>query len=32
MPGPVNPERFLALELVEGALAGARGKVLPQTA
>jgi predicted N-acetyltransferase YhbS len=30
MPGPVNPERFLALELVEGALAEARGKVLPR--
>jgi predicted N-acetyltransferase YhbS len=29
LPGPVNPERFLYLELVEGALAGARGLVLP---
>jgi predicted N-acetyltransferase YhbS len=27
LPGPVDPERFLALELVEGALAGARGAV-----
>jgi predicted N-acetyltransferase YhbS len=27
LPGPVNPSRFLALELVEGALADARGKV-----
>jgi predicted N-acetyltransferase YhbS len=29
LPGPVDPARFLALELVEGALAGARGQVLP---
>ena len=27
LPGPVNPDRFLALELVEGALAQARGPV-----
>ena len=27
LPGPVNPDRFLALELVEGALAGAAGVV-----
>jgi predicted N-acetyltransferase YhbS len=30
MPGPVDPERFLALELVEGALPKARGHVLPR--
>jgi predicted N-acetyltransferase YhbS len=30
MPGPVDPERFLALELVEGALPKARGQVLPR--
>jgi predicted N-acetyltransferase YhbS len=30
MPGPVDPDRFLALELVEGALPKARGKVLPR--
>jgi predicted N-acetyltransferase YhbS len=30
MPGPVDPARFLALELVEGALAKARGQVLPR--
>ena len=29
MPGPVDPARFLALELAEGALAGAQGPVLP---
>ena len=29
LPGPVNPLRFLALELVEGALAGAKGLVNP---
>jgi predicted N-acetyltransferase YhbS len=31
MPGPVNPDRFLVLELVDGALARARGpvRVLP---
>ncbi|WP_210485127.1 GNAT family N-acetyltransferase [Microvirga antarctica] len=27
LPGPVNPARFLALELVDGALAGAKGQV-----
>jgi predicted N-acetyltransferase YhbS len=27
LPGPVNPERFLALELAEGSLARARGMV-----
>jgi len=27
LPGPVNPDRFLALELAEGALAAARGAV-----
>jgi predicted N-acetyltransferase YhbS len=32
LPGPVNPERFLALELVEGALAQARGAVTPRSA
>ena len=30
MPGPVDPARFLALELVDGALAKARGAVLPR--
>lgn len=30
MPGPVNPERLLALELVEGALPGARGAIRPR--
>ena len=30
MPGPVDEARFLALELVEGALAKARGEVLPR--
>jgi predicted N-acetyltransferase YhbS len=30
MPGPVDPARFLAHELVEGALAKARGRVLPR--
>jgi predicted N-acetyltransferase YhbS len=29
LPGPVNPARFLALELVEGAMAGAKGLVNP---
>ncbi|HEV2564009.1 MAG TPA: N-acetyltransferase [Microvirga sp.] len=29
LPGPVNPARFLALELVEGAMAGAKGLVSP---
>jgi predicted N-acetyltransferase YhbS len=29
LPGPVNPERFLYLELVKGALTGAHGLVLP---
>lgn len=29
LPGPVNPARFLYLELAEGALATARGLVLP---
>lgn len=29
LPGPVDPDRFLAAELVEGALEGARGVVLP---
>lgn len=29
LPGPVNPARFLALELEEGALARARGIVTP---
>ncbi|UVF20747.1 N-acetyltransferase [Microvirga terrae] len=29
LPGPVNPARFLALELGEGAMAGARGLVSP---
>jgi len=29
LPGPVNPARFLALELVEGAMAGAKGLVTP---
>lgn len=28
MPGPVNPERFLGLELAPGALAGAEGAVI----
>jgi predicted N-acetyltransferase YhbS len=28
LPGPVDPERFLAAELVNGALAGARGMVV----
>jgi len=32
LPGPVNPERFLALELEEGALAGAKGPVMPMPA
>ncbi len=34
LPGPVNPARFLALELVEGAMAGAKGLVnaLPDSA
>ena len=29
MPGPVDPERLLAAELVEGALAKARGTIMP---
>ena len=29
MPGPVDPDRLLAAELAEGALAGARGTILP---
>ena len=29
LPGPVNPDRFLALELEEGALARAKGIVTP---
>jgi predicted N-acetyltransferase YhbS len=29
MPGPVDPERFLYVELAPGALAGTRGLVLP---
>jgi len=29
LPGPVNPDRFLALELVEGALSRAKGLVAP---
>ena len=29
MPGPVDPARFLALELEDGALADANGAVLP---
>jgi predicted N-acetyltransferase YhbS len=29
LPGPVNPDRFLALELTEGALSGAKGLVAP---
>ncbi len=29
LPGPVDPARFLALEMVEGALAKARGHVTP---
>ncbi len=29
LPGPVDPRRFLALELVEGALPKARGAVIP---
>jgi len=32
MPGPVNPKRFLAVELVPGALAAARGPVRPRPA
>jgi predicted N-acetyltransferase YhbS len=27
MPGPVDPERLLACELLEGALASAKGKI-----
>jgi predicted N-acetyltransferase YhbS len=30
MPGPVDPARFLALELKEGSLAATRGAVLPR--
>jgi predicted N-acetyltransferase YhbS len=29
LPGPVNPDRFLALELIEGTLAVTKGAVLP---
>jgi len=29
LPGPVDPKRFLYVELVQGALAGMRGLVLP---
>ncbi|MGD9542967.1 MAG: GNAT family N-acetyltransferase [Methylocystis sp.] len=29
MPGPVERARFLGVELVEGALSGARGRVIP---
>jgi predicted N-acetyltransferase YhbS len=29
MPGPVDPERLLVVELVEGSLAQARGTILP---
>lgn len=29
MPGPVEEDRFLGLELISGSLAGARGRVLP---
>ena len=29
MPGPVDPDRLLAADLTEGALAGARGTILP---
>lgn len=32
MPGPVERARFLGLELVEGALRGARGRVIPAAA
>ncbi|MDP3555465.1 GNAT family N-acetyltransferase [Methylocystis sp.] len=31
MPGPVERARFLGLELVDGALSGARGRVVPAT-
>jgi predicted N-acetyltransferase YhbS len=30
MPGPVDPDRLLAAELVEGSLAKARGMILPR--
>jgi predicted N-acetyltransferase YhbS len=30
LPGPVNPDRFLALELAEGAMAEAKGMVAPR--
>jgi predicted N-acetyltransferase YhbS len=30
LPGPVDPERFLALELEPGALSGATGIVTPR--
>jgi predicted N-acetyltransferase YhbS len=30
MPGPVDPDRLLAAELVEGSLAKARGTILPR--
>ncbi|MBG0798576.1 N-acetyltransferase [Methylocystis sp. L43] len=32
MPGPVERARFLGLELVDGALSGARGRVVPAAA
>lgn len=32
LPGPVNPDRFLALQLVAGSLAAARGTVVPRPA
>jgi predicted N-acetyltransferase YhbS len=31
MPGPVERARFLGLELVDGALSGAQGRVIPAT-
>jgi predicted N-acetyltransferase YhbS len=30
LPGPVNPDRFLALDLEEGALERSRGMVTPR--
>ncbi len=30
LPGPVNPDRFLALELIAGTLEAARGAVVPR--
>ncbi len=32
MPGPVERARFLGLELVDGALSGAQGRVVPAAA